>query len=653
MIGSISCQRLRLLILAGIQVFLVWELDSMVTPKIVIYCRFSSDMQRKDSCTDQERAVRAGLTRLGIDPTHAIVIRDEAESGTKTNRDGFEQLRQMIARKEIAVLAVDDQSRLTRGDNASAFITDLEYAGGRFIAISEGIDTDKPGWQIRVKVGELHNGQVVRDLQHRVRRGQQGRVLEDGSAGDFPLGYESYYLDDDWAAQLARRGPKPKKGLRICDAEARWVRQVFDWFVAGKSIGWITRELTRQKAPKGSRGSKPIWHVQQVHRLLRNEKYIGKWTWGKTTTKRNSDGRTKQVAVPAGQITVRDRPHLRIIDQSVWDQAANRLAQLSAVFGMKPGQRKRGPKTNPADIYPRSTLGGLLRCVQCGGKMWQRCNNGRRYYACPQARRGLCNMVTQVPAIQAEQSLKTFLLDVLRSWPEWMRTVYQQTRQAIFEAAASVPAARDRDTRQLAEVNRQIDNLVTALTEGNLKSAVVSDRLQEAEGQKAEIEARLTEYRLIDPGSVPLPDEALISERLAAWASEQATSTDEGAMFRSALYPVIAEPIIAPGKRRGYARLRFQVRAWDTLRAALGDDLSVPVQRLFANAPPVGGSGEFTLDLGQPTSLDKWAPEIVAWRSEGVIWTEIVRRTGMDLNRVYRAWNRYTTAGYQPPTATR
>src|SRR5262245_7020241 len=104
-------------------------------------------MQRKDSCADQEREVRAGLARLGIDPTLAIVIRDGAESGTKTIREGFGQLRQMIDRNEVHVLAVDDQARLTRSDNASAFITDLVFAGGRFIAISEGIDTAQTGWE--------------------------------------------------------------------------------------------------------------------------------------------------------------------------------------------------------------------------------------------------------------------------------------------------------------------------------------------------------------------------------------------------------------------------------------------------------------------------------------------------------------------------
>jgi hypothetical protein len=52
-------------------------------------------------------------------------------------------------------------------------------------------------------------------------------------------------------------GPKPVKGIRI-DEEARWVRQIFEWFVVLMwSINAIARELTRLKVPKGNRSQMP------------------------------------------------------------------------------------------------------------------------------------------------------------------------------------------------------------------------------------------------------------------------------------------------------------------------------------------------------------------------------------------------------------
>ena len=55
-------------------------------------------------------------------------------------------------------------------------------------------------------------------------------------------------------------------------------------------------------------------------------------------------------------------------------------------------------------------------------------------------------------------------------------------------------------------------------------------------------------------------------------------------------------------------------------------------------------SDEIVLDLGRPTAMDEWAPKIAEMRSDGVKWTEIVKITGLDLNRAYIAWKRYVDA---------
>lgn len=107
--------------------------------RVVIYTRFSSDIQRPESCDDQERKVREALTKLGIRHTDACCLRDEGESGTRSDRTAFQVLTAMVAQGVVAVLAVDDQSRLSRADNVAAFVTDLVFHEGRFLSTGEGI----------------------------------------------------------------------------------------------------------------------------------------------------------------------------------------------------------------------------------------------------------------------------------------------------------------------------------------------------------------------------------------------------------------------------------------------------------------------------------------------------------------------------------
>ena len=183
-----------------------------MTRYIAIYTRYSNEMQNPMSCADQEREVREGLARKGIDASNAIVLKDEAQSGTKSSRAGFARLFEMLDSKEVAIIAVDDQSRLSRGDNAFGFIQDAVFAGARFISIGESIDTDEPGWELKAKVLELHNSTTIRELGRRVQRGQRGRVLSNRSAGDIRFGFESFIVDPNAGSNACHRGPRPARG---------------------------------------------------------------------------------------------------------------------------------------------------------------------------------------------------------------------------------------------------------------------------------------------------------------------------------------------------------------------------------------------------------------------------------------------------------
>lgn len=571
----------------------------MSTRVNVIYARYSSDMQRPDSCADQERDVRRDLPRYGVDPAPAVVLKDEAESGTRAKRDGgFETLCAMIGRGEVGVLAVDDQARLSRADNASQFIKDLVYAGGRFISTGEGIDTDQPGWELRVKVMELHNSHTVRELAHRVRRGQEGRVLDDGSAGDFPFGYESFYLDPDWEAQLRRRGPKPKKGLRACEAEARWVRQVFAWFINGQSINAIARQLTDDDVSKGGRASTDGWHPQQVRRMLANEKYVGRWVWGATTTLRNSSGDKKQVPTPEHKRAVRDRPELRIIDPDTWDRAQRRLAELKDKFGLKDGHKRRGPMSRSAEVYPRSPLGGLLVCAACGAAFHFSGSGGRRYYACSGHKKGLCPVATRVPAVPAEAALIGFLTDLLSASPEWLTGVYRRVRELVRLEAERQPERHAHAVGRLADVRRQTGNLVRALADARCGMAAVEAALAELqrEADRLEVEVARGEAR----PAVELPGDEWLAARLRQWAVVSETVPDRVAVvLRQAVGPVAVEAVVPPGKKRGRPRLRFRVNEWAVLRGVLGDRLP----QVTGPSDKTSASPEFVLDLGsQPAS---------------------------------------------------
>jgi hypothetical protein len=144
-----------------------------------------------------------------------------------------------------------------------------------------------------------------------------------------------------------------------------------------------------------------------------------------------------------------------------------------------------------------------------------------------------------------------------------------------------------------------------------------------------------------------MPDEAWIRRQLADLANIIREGDYEAALLLRQMFgQILADQVIPPGKTRGYARLRFRVNGWETLRAIVADKVSSDTMDLLlpASDGAEAVSDEIVIDLGSPTVMDQWAPKIAEMRSRGVKWKEISEITGLDLNRAYRAWKRFVDA---------
>jgi hypothetical protein len=614
----------------------------------VIYCRFSSELQRTDSIKDQARRCRDGLERMGIPHGHFTVIADEAVSGTRQSRPGFDRVKKLMYAERLGMLVVTEQSRLTRGDNAKALIKDVIFHGGRFVSIAEGVDTDKKGWQLSVGVSELHHSQTNEDTAERVRGGQEGRVLDgDGSAGDFPYGYRSEYVDPAGAIRYYERGAKPPRRVVIDEAAAAVVRQIFELFVAGQSIGSIVRwwEANREKFPPIT---KSHIHHQHVRRILANRKYIGEWTYGTTTTVKNSGGRKKQVKARVHQRVTRvQRPGLRIISQDLWDRAQAQLARLAAVYGQRADGKRRGPAEHYRHLYAKTLLNGQVKCGHCGTALTVMGSGTSRYskgLGCKKHKTGACPMATRVPYELAEQRVLALIEPVLLAWPQWMRRAADEARRAIGEMARDVPDQGKRIAEARDRVERDIGNLVDALASG-VRSEAISRRLESLEKAKANLQAEADGLKDVAGAQRRMPDDKWLAAELRRVVNTMRLNLPAAARpLRAIVGDIVADEVIPRGRKRGYARLRFRLEGWAAIKTLLVDQL--PEEVLAQLKPADAGAGadggeQFVLDLGGPTRMDELAPRIAQMRDAGSTWAAIVARFHEHKLTLGNAWAAY------------
>lgn len=79
--------------------------------------------------------------------------------------------------------------------------------------------------------------------------------------------------------------------MEIEPREAAVVLRIFKAYADGLSLTRIVRMLNEEKVPGRMRAAKG-WSPATVSRILDNEKYVARWVWNKTKSRR--DPRTRR-----------------------------------------------------------------------------------------------------------------------------------------------------------------------------------------------------------------------------------------------------------------------------------------------------------------------------------------------------------------------
>ncbi len=118
--------------------------------KAAIYARYSSDLQREASIEDQSRNCERACSQYGFQITHRFS--DEAMSGAKTNRPGYQALLEAARQREFDIIVVDEVSRLWRDQEEQwRAVKLLEFKGVHILGVSDGVNTASKTMVVKVR----------------------------------------------------------------------------------------------------------------------------------------------------------------------------------------------------------------------------------------------------------------------------------------------------------------------------------------------------------------------------------------------------------------------------------------------------------------------------------------------------------------------
>ncbi len=540
-----------------------------MTSRVALYARYSTDMQRDASIEDQLRLCREHAVRHGWEVVDSYS--DRAVSGASTHtRPGLHALLADAGRGQFDIVMAEALDRLSRDqEDIAGIYKRLTFAGITLFTVSES------------EVSELHiglkgtmNALLLKDLAAKTHRGLRGRVEAGKSAGGLCYGYRP-------DIQITANAIVERGSRRIEEAEATIVKRIFQNFADGLSPIAIAKQLNAEAIP-GPNG-RP-WqdttirgHAERATGILRNELYIGRLVWNRMHyLKDPSTGKRVSRMNPPEQWIREEVPALRIVGDELWAQVQHRLNGIRERSGANNPDRPKFWETRRT----RHLLTGKLFCANCGGQL---SNVGRDYLACGAARkRGTCTNMASIRRSQIEQ----MVLDALRHnlmQPEAVAEFITAFTAEWNRLAAEQNSSHAQDKSHLATLQRKIDRIVEAITEG-YRTPEMKTQLDDLNRQKESLQARLSSPKAPTPSLHPNLA-ALYREKVSALHNELQAATGDNSAALNALRDLIERVDLGPGTVNRAANRRSCSRARWPRWFSWGWIASLLFQRLLGNPP--------------------------------------------------------------------
>lgn len=471
--------------------------------RVALYARYSSDNQREASIEDQLRICRERAEREGWQIVE--VYTDAAISGaTMVLRPGIKTLLADAQEDHFDIVLSEALDRLSRDqEDIAGLFKRLRFAGVQIVTLSEG------------KVDELHvglkgtmNALFLRDLAAKIKRGQIGRILKGYSVAGLSYGYRVVRRFDE-------RG-EPIRGLREIDEEqADVIRRIFREFASGQSGRMIAAGLNRDGIPSPFggdwSGSTINGNLKRRSGILYNEAYIGLLVFNRIHMVKDPEtGKRISRPNPPDQWQVVPAPHLRIVDDKLWDAVQ---ARKKLYGGTRLHERRR----------PKHMFSGLVRCGCCGASYTVK---SKDQLACAAHReKGTCDngRTIRVPDLERRvlEGIKQRLLA-----PDAIADCLAEYHAERKRLTAKVRQERQQIEKRLGAIERQINNIIDAIADG-VATASMKSRLLEIEAEKERLTTQLA-VLMESSKVVELHPASIEVYRRKVAELQNALNTDEG-----------------------------------------------------------------------------------------------------------------------------
>lgn len=311
---------------------------------VAVYTRVSTERQSLEGHSLEAQHDRMIESVKSNGWTLFMVYTDPGESAKDLKRPGVQQMIADLKEGLFDAVLVHKLDRLTR--NISDLYDLVELVNSRnvkLISLSENIDTSSPMGRMFVYILGIFAQMFRENLREEVIKGMTKRAEK----GLHNVTVNLYGYQRDENGQLI-----------IVEEEAKWVKWIFEQYIAGKGTTMIAKELNKLNIRR-NQGAR--WDQHKAMMTITNLHYTGMVHW-------------KVAVAPEDSRIVRQGVHEPIVTMETYDKAQRILAR-----------RREGTISLNSYDY---VFGGIIKCGKCGGSYRAKYNKRKLLDGTPAMYRG-------------------------------------------------------------------------------------------------------------------------------------------------------------------------------------------------------------------------------------------------------------------------
>jgi site-specific DNA recombinase len=337
--------------------------EKQITRKIRVaaYCRVSTKYESQKRSIELQKSYYENYIKDQSDWVFTGVYADYGSRVRIDQRIKFKEMIRKAMKGKIDLIITKSISRFS-GNTVDMLqtIRALKEKGVTVWFEKEDIRSTDDNIEFVITIHTMFAQEEIRNMSENIQWGFQ-RIFEQGITLN---NYKYFYGYDVVDGELV-----------VNEQQAEVVKNIFDWYLKGISLGQIKHKL-EEKQIKTASGNE-TWNKSVIQEMLCNEKYIGDSMLQKYFTEGYLSGKKAKNEGQRNRYYVHET-HQGIISKEVFLEVACEMNRRKNSMIYADGKKvKSNRKYNPQNV-----LGNILECEVCGAAYRRRTERGKVVYRC-------------------------------------------------------------------------------------------------------------------------------------------------------------------------------------------------------------------------------------------------------------------------------